>query len=238
MRTYNTTPGQFALYGIGNISDEALKSLNAGGKVAVSFTAPKKWGVFPLIYLASFNKNASNNDSLLSTVLVFPEVGNHSFSFTSFWMKPGTQNGMFLEFVTKKIKKDVDTADFKSVEYAFNTLHYTLGYSRGFSKSFDMESSKKYELGCYFSVFASYVNIPNEDHENFEKIANWTSPENSFFALGAKVAFEINGFQFFADLRNVFGSKDNLPMKDLRGFNSNIGIAFNTEVIKFVDKTP
>jgi hypothetical protein len=227
-----TVAEQFAIYGIGNVSDEALKNLNAGGKIAVSFTAPKKGWAAPLNYFASFNKNASNTDSLLSTVLVFPEVGSHSFSFTSFWMEPGSQNGFFLEFVTKKIKNEVDTTNFKSVEYVFNTLHYTAGYSRGFNKV-SVINNKEYSLGCYISGFLSYVNIPDEDHESFEKIARLSARNNSFLAAGAKVAFEINGFQFFADIRNVFGSKEKLPLKDLKGFNSNIGVSFNTEVVKF-----
>lgn len=223
---------QFILHGIGNVSDETLKNLNAGGKVAVTFVAPRRWGIFPLTYFASFNKNASNTDSLLSTVLVFPEVGSHSFSITPFWMKPGTQNAFFLEFVTKKIKKEVDTANFKSVEYSFQTMHYTAGYTRGYNKKATFEN-KEYSLGCYFTAFISFVNIPDEDHKNFEKIAGLSARRNDFWAVGTKVAFEINGFQFFADLRTVFGEEEQLPLKDLKGFNSNIGVAFNTEVIKF-----
>src|SRR5687767_7672150 len=72
-----------ALYGIGNLNTETLNKVNSSGKIAVSIipffnnTNNRYWEIY-----LSFNKNASNNDSILASTLLFPEVGNHSFLAT------------------------------------------------------------------------------------------------------------------------------------------------------------
>ena len=48
-----------------------------------------------------------------------------------------------------------------------------------------------------------------------------------------KVSFEVNGLQIFGDFRHVFGSEEELPVPDLKGFSYNIGFSFNTEVFGF-----
>lgn len=231
----------FTLFGIGNLSDETLKALNAGGKLAIRFVPhpdpdTKKHHTH---YFVSFNKNASNTDSLFSTTLVFPEVGNHSALFTVNWKKYVATNtnlkkynAPFVEFVFKKIKREADSGHLKNEEVAFNSLHYTAGYSWGFEKERTIEN-KMYNVGCNLALFLSFVNIPNEDHQYFEQITGINAFKNSFFAAGVKTTFEINGFQIFADLRHVFRSADKLPLKDLKGFNSNIGVAFNTDIFSF-----
>ncbi len=231
----------FKLYGIGNLNNETLKSLNAGGKIAIGFTPNPNSPKLHANYFASFNKNATNTDSAISTMLVFPEAGNHTAFLSVLWQKEKVvtgekglvyQSGPFLEFAFKKITNQKDTTDPKFQELAINTLHYTGGYRFGYSKIKSIEG-KVYQIGGYFSIFASYVNIPDEDHQNFETITNLKATNNSFLMIGAKVSFELNGFQIFADVRNVFGNEKKLPIKDLKGFNSNIGVAFNTEVFRF-----
>lgn len=231
----------FSLYGIGNLNDETLKNLNAGGKIAVGFTPKPNSDKLHATYFASFNKNASNTDSAISTMLVFPEAGNHTAFLSALWRKEKPvdgekglifQSGPFLEFAFKKVTNKKDTTDPKFQELSINTLHYTAGYRFGYSKIKSIEG-KTYEVGGYFSLFASYVNIPDEDHENFQKITRLSATKNDFFMIGGKVSFELNGFQIFADIRHVFGDEKKLPVKDLKGFNSNIGVAFNTEIFRF-----
>ena len=226
----------FRVFGVGNISNEALEAVNAGGKIVFGFCPnpfTKKWqGNF----FASFNKNATNTDSALASTLIFPEAGNHSFLVHSFWKSSINESfayqGPFLEFAVKKITNKKDTTDPKFKEFSFNTLHYTLGYKLGFSKE-KIKDDKRQHIGCELAVFYSYVNIPDEDHENFEKIINRTATKNDFGMLGFKVSFEVNGLQIFGDIRNVFGSKEELPVNDLKGFSYNIGFSFNTEVFRF-----
>lgn len=231
----------FKLYGIGNLNDETLKSLNAGGKIAIGFTPNPNSDKLHANYFASFNKNASNTDSAISTMLVFPEAGNHTAFLSVLWQKEKVvtgekglvyQSGPFLEFAFKKITNKKDTTDPKFQELGINTLHYTGGYRFGYSKIKSIEG-KIYQVGGYLSVFASFVNIPDEDHKNFETITKLTATKNSFFMIGCKASFELNGFQIFADIRHVFGDEQKLPLKDLKGFNSNIGVAFNTEIFRF-----
>jgi hypothetical protein len=231
----------FKLFGVGNLNDETLKNLNAGGKLAIGFTPNPNSDKMHANYFASFNKNATNTDSAISTMLVFPEAGNHTAFLSVLWQQEKIldqerdlvyQHGPFLEFAFKKITNKKDTTDPKFQELAINTLHYTGGYRLGYSKIKSIEG-KLYQIGGYLSVFASYVNIPDEDHRNFETITKLKATSNSFFMLGAKVSFELNGFQIFADIRHVFGDEKKLPIKDLKGFNSNIGVAFNTEIFRF-----
>ncbi len=231
----------FRLYGIGNLSDETLKSLNAGGKLAVGFIPNPNSEKLHANYFVSFNKNASNIDSAISTMLVFPEAGNHSALLSVIWQKEKPidgekglvkYTGPFFEFVFKKITNKKDTTDPKFEELSINTLHYTAGYRFGYSKQKFIEG-KLYQIGANLSIFASHVNIPNEDHANFEVLTKLKATNNSFFLIGAKVSFELNGFQIFADVRHVFGDEKKLPLKDLKGFNSNVGVAFNTEVFRF-----
>ncbi|MEJ7820683.1 MAG: hypothetical protein WKF85_00100 [Chitinophagaceae bacterium] len=47
-----------------------------------------------------------------------------------------------------------------------------------------------------------------------------------------KVGFQYNNFQIFADLRHILGDMKSIPIRELRGFNSNIGVVFNAEVFE------
>ena len=229
----------FKVFGVGNVSDESLKTINAGGKAVFGFFPnpfKEKWqGNF----FVSYNKNATNTDSALSTTLIFPEAGNHSLLMHAFWKSITNREnniaaykGPFLEFAVKKITNKKDTSDPKSQEFNFNTLHYTAGYKWGFTKE-KFKDNKTQNIGCELAIFYSHVNIPDEDHKSFEKILNRTATKNDFGMLGFKVSFEVNGLQIFSDIRHVFGSETKLPVDDLKGFSYNIGVSFNTEVFRF-----
>jgi hypothetical protein len=228
----------FSFYGIGNLSNETLQKINGGGKLALSFNTNGATNrFFPSTYYLSFNKNASNSDSVLVSTLVFPETGNHTFLASAFWtLCDAEKNNLrtnaqfFFEFATKKIGVK-DTAKFGQEEKAFQTLHYTAGlrYTYGITKRRD---EKDYNAALGFSLFASNTNIPDEDNPALESIINGKAEKNSFWSAGIKIGIEINGFQIFADLRHVFGDEQKLPIKDLKGFNSNIGVAFNTEIFR------
>lgn len=227
----------FKVFGVGNISDETLKKINAGGKAVFAFYPDPFDTNWQSNYFVSYNKNATNTDSALATTLIFPEAGSHSFLMHAFWKstttnKPNKYRGLFLEFAVKKINNKKDTTDPKFQEFSFNTLHYTAGYKWGFTKE-KFKDNKIQTMGCEFSLFGSFVNIPDEDHENFEKVINRTSTENAFCMIGFKMSFELNGFQIFSDIRHVFGDKEKLPVYDLKGFNYNIGVSFNTEILNF-----
>lgn len=226
----------FKIFGTGNISDETLKKINAGGKIVLGYF-PRPGKTYTSNYLISYNKNASNSDSALSSTLVFPESGSSSFLAHGFWQKNnssdnGRYHGYFGEFALKTIKNKKDTTDPKFQEFTFNTLHFTAGYKWGSSKEFKTGDATQ-TVGIELAVFASFVNIPDEDHESFERIINRQATTNSFGMLGAKLSFEINKLQIFADMRHVFGSASDLPVKDLKGFNFNIGFSFNTGALKF-----
>jgi hypothetical protein len=109
------------LYGIGNLNAEALSSVNSSGKLQVSVAFMQTDSKDLTAYL-SFNKNATNKDTLLPSTVLFPEIGNHSFLGTLEYKKrigsetsivdPETSQtvykshwlGLFGEFSHKKLK--------------------------------------------------------------------------------------------------------------------------------------
>ncbi|HEX7905984.1 MAG TPA: hypothetical protein VF487_19060 [Chitinophagaceae bacterium] len=226
-------------YGIGNLNEEALNGINSSGKLSL-FVKPYTYKGSKVIVNLSFNKNATNNDTLLAGTLIFPEIGDHSFlgsvdyihkintpaaddSTNHFW-------GLFGEFSNKKIKKSIEG---KVGDKIFSTLNYTLGikYLWGF---------KRTDFDCVLSASAylSWFNIPDEDTADYRSIAlkNFTPVNNNlltdnFFSGGFKIAFQVNSFQIFADFRHIF-RKDEVAVRELRGFHSNIGVVFNAKVFE------
>lgn len=232
------------LYGIGNLNEEAFNGINSSGKLSM-YVKPfirEKWSVTTTL---SFNKNATNNDTLLASTIIFPEIGDHSFlgsidylhriapppsiddSTSSFW-------GIFAEFSQKKIKKDfTDNVTEKTTDKHFSTLNYTLGgrYIFGFQR-------KDFDCALSASVYLSWFNIPDEDTSDYRAIAlqNFKSVSSkpltdNFFSGGVKIAFQINSFQIFADFRHVF-RKEDISARELRGFHSNIGVVFNAKIFE------
>ena len=55
---------------------------------------------------------------------------------------------------------------------------------------------------------------------------------SDFTAMGLKISFQYKGFQVFADFRHVPAKEEKIPLRSLRGFNSNIGFVFTTDIIE------
>lgn len=221
------------LYGIGSLNTETLNKVNSSGKIALSIiphhnaSFNRYWEVY-----LSFNKNATNNDSILASTILFPEVGNHSFLATvrrPYAIK-GNADGHFFspffEFSQKNIKVDTNSAQGKNTSGYFSTLTYTFGYAYIFSKTLG-ESPVALSLVPYISV----MNIPDEDNEDYRKIFNSPKLPSALWSFGFKTIFQIKGFQVFADMRHLSGSKSKIP-RELRGFNSNVGITFNADIFE------
>lgn len=231
-------PKTLKLYGIGSLNSETLNKINSSGKIAVSivphYNETKRR--FFEVYL-SFNKNATNSDSILASTVLFPEVGNHSFLATvrRVYAVKGQNNRLedeghylapFFEFSQKNIKVDTSSAQGKNTSGYFSTLTYTFGYSYIFNRKIE-----KTEIGFSISPYISALNIPDEDNDDFRKIFNNTKLPSTLYSFGIKTVFQIKGFQIFADMRHLWGSDVKVP-RDLRGFNSNIGVTFNADIFE------
>lgn len=243
----------FSIFGVANMNQDALKNFNAGGKASIAvrpWMKPKhdsqKNIINALAIYASFNKSASNNDSIVHSKLIFPELGSNAFTGTLQWERYSISKGgklyshsVFVEMAVKSIKAD---SGVKKQSLTFDALNYTFGYRYGFDYILDnpFEKGKKLNLGFYFSPFLSAYNIPDEDRSDYKKImlANATLTGNgddlSDFVVnfGAKTGFHINGLDFFADMRHVFGDSK-VPVRELKGFHINVGFVFNADVLNF-----
>jgi hypothetical protein len=244
----------FSIFGLANLNQETLKSFNAGGKATVAVrpaigdTKKTTNGISrnAIAIFASFNKSASNNDSIVHSKLIFPELGSSSFIGTvvleKYYINTDGKvhnNSIFFEMGVKSIRSD---SIVKGERLSFDALNYTIGYKYGFTYSKDnpFEKGKKVNLGFYLSPFISAYNIPDEDREDYKKIliTNGTVTGNadnlSDFVInaGVKVGFHFNGMEFFADMRHVMGGSK-VPIRELKGFHANIGFVFNADVLNF-----
>lgn len=221
------------LYGIGSLNTETLNKINSSGKIALSiipyYNAAKHrfWEVY-----LSFNKNATNNDSILASTVIFPEVGTHSFLATIkriYAIKGNAEShyfAPFFEFSQKNIKVDTNSSQGKNTSGFFSALTYTFGYPYVFNKIISNT-----EVGFSFVPYISIVNIPDEDNEDYRKLFKSPDLPSSLWSFGFKTIFQIKGFQIFADMRHLWGSDKKVP-RDLRGFNSNIGVTFNADIFE------
>lgn len=226
-------PKTLKLYGIGSLNSETLNKINSSGKIAVSiipyYCLEKKryWEVY-----LSFNKNASNSDSILASTILFPEVGNHSFLATirrPYAIKGNNQGhylAPFFEFSQKNIKVDTNSSQGKMTSGFFSTLTYTFGYSYIFNKTVE-----KTTFGFSFTPYISVLNIPDEDNEDYRTIFKSPNLPSELWSFGFKTIFQIRGFQIFADMRHLRGSDKKVP-RDMRGFNSNVGVTFNADIFE------
>jgi hypothetical protein len=222
-----------SLYGIGNLNTETLNKVNSSGKIAVSIIPffneknNKYWEIF-----LSFNKNASNSDSILASTILFPEVGNHSFLATLRRVYPIKKQeyhffSPFVEFSQKNIKFDTASIPGKNTSGYFSTLTYTFGYSYIFSKQVD-----EAQFGFSLTPYVSGMNVPDEDNADYRAIFQSPDLPSCIWSFGFKTVFQIKGFQIFADMRHVLGSESRIPVRELRGFNSNIGVTFNADIFE------
>jgi len=240
----------FSIYGIANLNQETLKGFNAGGKASASVRPYIHYNkdssvIKAIACYASFNKSASNNDSVIYSKLVFPELGRSSFIGTVQWERYKIKDdgnthstAVFFELALKSILTDSSE---KGQKIFFDALNYTLGFKYGFNYTREnpFETGKTLNLGFYVAPFVSCYNIPDEDREDYNKImfknATIIGNENdlSDFVVnaGVKMGVHLNGIEFFTDLRHVFGRK--VPIRELRGFHANIGFIFNADVLNF-----
>ncbi len=243
----------FTIFGLANLNQETLKGFNAGGKASVvvrpyihGIETATKTKVNALAFYASFNKSASNNDSIVYSKLIFPELGNSSFIGTLQWESYFVNdagkihsNSVFAEMAVKSIIAD---SGLKKQRLFFDALNYTIGYRYGFNyiKNNPLEEGKQINLGFYIAPFISAYNIPDEDRDDYKKImlekatvtGNADDLSDFVVNVGAKVGFHFNGVEFFADLRHVLGDKK-VPIRELRGFHANIGFVFNADILNF-----
>lgn len=218
------------IYGIGNINSETFNSINGSGKLSGFIRPLKKDSSFITVYF-SFNKNASNSDSLLASTLLFPDIGNNSFLSTAeyTWCLNSNKDGdkglhllnIFYEFSTKNIKgrNNNDSLHFTTINHVFGVKYAFLQKIDGDDVSFSL------------SPFFAIANIADQDNDDFRKLFNKTNLPSHISSLGVKIAFQYNNLQAYADLRHVFGSENTLP-RNLRGFNANIGFVFNAEIFE------
>ena len=236
----------FGVYGVGNLNNEQLEKFNASGKFSC-FARPLIKENSDLTFYLSFNKNATNSDSLLASTLIFPEVGNNSFIGTveySFLINSNKKDLIknnkedpkrehflvpFLEFSNKSIKASQDTGNAKSTSFHFSTLNYTAGCKYLFHYR---KSVEKKENDVYFSIatYLSYLNIPDQDTVDYRILLRSKTISGNLWSAGVKVAVQYNNFSIFADFRHVIGSETRIPVRELRGFSSNIGVVFNAEI--------
>jgi hypothetical protein len=243
----------FSIFGLANLNQETLKGFNAGGKASVAVRpyistsqTNTKTSATAIAFYASFNKSASNNDSVVHPKLIFPELGSSSFIGTLQWEKYKINDAgkihssaLFFEIAVKSIRSD---SGIKNEKLFFDALNYTFGYKYGFNYSTPnpFEPGKRVNLGFYLSTFISAYNIPDEDRADYKKImlTNATitgNPDNLsdvVVNLGLKTGFHFNGLDFFADLRHVLGDTK-IPIRELRGFHANIGFTFNADILNF-----
>ena len=231
----------FGVFGVGNVNKEQLEKFNASGKFSC-YIKPLMRNKSELTFFLSFNKNATNTDSLIASTLIFPEVGNNSFLGTmeyaySFKQIAGLNSYKehcivpFFEFSNKSIKASKDTGNAKLASFHFSTVNYTAGckYLFRFNKTVD---SVEHNIDFTLTGYLSYLNIPNQDTSDYRILLKNNTINDKIWALGVKIGIQYNNFSIFADLRQVLGSDKRIPVRELRGFNSNIGVVFNAEILK------
>ena len=232
----------FGIFGVGNVNKEQLEKFNASGKFSC-YIKPMIRLNSELTFYLSFNKNATNNDSLLASTLIFPEVGNNSFLGTveyAYRLKQDATDKYvkehyvvpFFEFSNKNVKASQDTGGAKLASYYFSTLNYTAGckYLFHFNKKID---SVDHNVDFSLTGYLSYLNIPNQDTADYRILLKSKTINDNLWAIGLKVAMQYNNFSIFADFRHVLGSDKRIPVRELRGFNSNIGVVFNADIFGF-----
>lgn len=245
MSSINLNLPVFGLVGIGSISTEALNSLNASGKASF-YVRPVQFRNNALTIYASYNKNASNNDSILYNKLIFPDIGSSAFAGTiqldKFWKyddETGHQLSGFFEFAYKKIVSD---STYQNQALYFKSLNYTLGlkYIYGISVTDKDDAKKSLNLSFFSIPYISFLNIPDEDDADYRSLLLRTAKNTTFTSadsairdhitsIGVKIGFQVNSIQIFADFRSVCSSKK-IPIRELKGFHSNIGFLFNADV--------
>jgi len=222
---------KIGLIGIGNLNTESFEELNSAGKLSGYIRPVRKDGTFWTLNFA-YNVNASNTDSLLAATFLFPDVGKNSFYISTdySWALVRDVNDAhlvapFFEFSLKNIKSEK-----KEQERYFNTLSSVLGLRYQY---FLREGNDDFSFTT--AVFFSSISVPDEDLKDYRFL--FAGDENAIIqprihSIGFKSTFQVNRFQIFADLRHVFGKEEKIALRELRGFNSNIGVVFNATIFE------
>ncbi|MFT3949550.1 MAG: hypothetical protein QM763_21485 [Agriterribacter sp.] len=221
----------YGIIGIGNVNTEAFKEINSSGKLS-GYIRPIKKRNYYLNVNFSFNVNATNNDSLLAGTFLFPDVGTNSFyssvDFNYKFKSTGKELHFicpFFEFANKSVKGRIED----STRY-FSTLSYTFGCRYQFLFLNDDE-----KVSFSIAPFYSIINVPDEDNEDYRYLFSkdiYSTLSSSIKSVGVKIAFQYNNFQIFADMRHVLGNDKTVPLRELKGFNSNIGVTFNASIFE------
>lgn len=221
----------FGLSGIGNTNTETFDNINASGKLSGYIRPYKSEQGFWEVDFA-FNVNASNTDSLSVNTVLFPDVGNNSFTATVMynWVAAGEGKDYyiitpFFEFANKTITGRNDDSERK---------FYTLNTSFGVNLQYlyiDGNDQVSFGLSPYFAT----VNIPEPGGDDYRYLL--TGNEDSLLSTniqswGAKVTFQYNNFQIFADFRTVMGDDEDFPVEGFKGFHPNLGVVVNAEIFE------
>lgn len=256
----NSTPNEISLMqgarigivGIGSLNTEELSKTNSSGKLAAYFIPArwqitdenikdKRWYLIPKLY-TSYNINATNNDSLLASTVLFPELGKSSFLGTAeigfYHVNTNDTHSVhsisFMgEFANKSVK--VDNED---TNVFFNVLNFSLGI-RFMSTRYVRYGKEDVPISLAVTPYWHWVNIPNEDNSDYrylldgpDQVGRSVLP-SSLSGWGVKVAMSVKDFQFFADFRNVTDVRKRIVNRNIKGYTSNIGVIVSASILEF-----
>lgn len=254
MDTTSTDFKRFYLYGAATINTtEALsESLTGTQKFAARYVLypydSNKFclirGLNAIISINTLNLRPTgvSIDSVDFVSFMFPETGNAGFIFgpeCTYLQKRNTntlhklsweaslalrQNKVNNVNITDSIGTIIgsETIDFSLININVTPLKYTFHY-------------EKEDITTWLSasVYGHYFNVPNEDAANFNKIfeetvfTNTDGSNSRIYAIGGKISGGINGFEFYADMRNNFTPKTLSNENPYKGFVFNAGFATN-----------
>lgn len=186
-------------------------------------------------------------DSIDFISFMFPETGNagfifgpevtyfqqtnsnhqHSFSGeASFALRQNKVNNVGI-YDSAGVLTGSETIDFSLINLNVTPIKYTFQY-------------QKDDLLTWLSLSAyyHYFNVPNEDATNFNKIFDeqvfddLNGKNSRINAIGGKISGGVNGFEFYADMRNNFTPNTLSDKNPYKGFVFNAGFATSLVVFK------
>jgi hypothetical protein len=232
--------GIFGIEGAGTLSTEELKKSNGAGKISILINP------YPVLYgngrtlqsltHISLNKNATNNDTLLPSTILFPELGNVSFSATTELLLKIQEKSeetqyfgtAFFDFALKDVKGNINDSIFR-----FNTLSYSVGLRFLIQYYYLNSSDEIRNANLAVSLYANFLNIPDEDIYDYTRLMRDPYVRDNLSGIGVKVQAQYSNFIFFADLRHTAYDGKSYRNRDIDGFSSNIGIAVAGDLFRF-----
>jgi len=174
---------------------------------------------------------------------LFPDMGNNSGEVTLEYSKrfsgkglDGFETGHYYTIFMEGWFRDYKVGKTDSLTNRFVSTNLILGgkYIFHFAKVKD----KEYTDNAFLSValFGALNNVLPKDASAFHRATGEgiDSPKLplQYWSFGTKLACEFNKFQFFVDMRHVFGGSSKTPSPELRGFCYNIGFVTSTDILK------